>query len=568
MSTLLHSRNISLDVGNRNLFDGISLTVNTGDRIGLIGENGSGKSTLLRVLNRTIPADRGEVIWNNSLHLATVEQFVPPALLESTLFDALRERLGEQNGANDTFLVASLLAQMGFSQAEFTHQVADLSGGQQNRLMFARAVITEPNVILFDEPTNHLDLRSILFFEAALTTMRAAFVLISHDRAFLDAVTGRTLFLRDRRIYDYGQPYSRARELLEADDASAASRRRSEERTISSLKESAKRIANWSRINESEKLARKARSMERRIEKLESDKTFVTRESDLHLTLGTEATRANRVLSVENHQVSYGDTPLFDVESLIIRPGDRVALLGHNGTGKSTFIRTLVNRFETDREGTGMRFNPQCKLGYYDQEMMTLDPALSLLDTVRQHTTDNDHAVTQALIGTGFPYAELGKTVSMLSGGERARLMFLCIRLQQPNFLILDEPTNHIDIAGKESLEAQLIAADATLLITSHDRRFVEAIANRYVVIEDGHLVEATSPLRFHTETITPAGSVPADSAPRVELQEEDLLSRLVELESLLAADQARKQRFQKPAMQAQWQAEIAELYNRLDQDL
>lgn len=553
----------------------VDLTVREGDRIGLVGENGSGKSTLLALLGQQRDPEAGEVTWRSGLRLTAVEQFINPDLTGLTTLDAVLDRTSTETGAARHDAEA-LLASLGFSTAELGYRVGDLSGGQQNRLMFARAIIDEPDVVLFDEPTNHLDIESILVFERAILALRAGFLLISHDRDFLDAVTTRTLFLRDERLYDYSMPYSGAAAQLAEDDAAAAERRRNQDRAIESLRASAKRIANWSRINESEKLARKARSMERRVERMEEDRTFVTRGSDLNLELDTGSMKAGRMLAIEQHRVAREQSLLFGVEHLVIRPGDRVALLGHNGVGKTTFIEQLVAAFAQDGQTPSVSFNPRCRLGYYDQELASLNPKRTLLDTVLAETDARDQAAVRALIHAGFAYREHGKPVSVLSGGERARLMFLCMRLNEPNFLILDEPTNHIDIAGKESLETQLIEASATLIITSHDRRFVDAVANRFVLISNGTLTELDRPETFYTQTLARSAPASAHNAETATTgpaaaenseeagSEEALLERLIELEALLEDDLARKPKFQKPQRQAQWREEIQHIRDRL----
>ncbi|MBD3646663.1 MAG: ABC-F family ATP-binding cassette domain-containing protein, partial [Pseudomonadales bacterium] len=244
------------------------------------------------------------------------------------------------------------------------------------------------------------------------------------------------------------------------------------------------------------------------------------------------------------------DTALFYIEDFFIRPGDRVALLGHNGVGKTTLINEIMNRYENDRDGESIKFNPQCEIGYYDQELETLSPNRTMVEILRDscHGADSDHK--SALIKAGFPYTDIDKQVRVLSGGEKARLMFLIMKLNRPNFLILDEPTNHIDIEGKEELEAQLLESDATVLITSHDRRFVDNIADRHVLIHDGVMREIHDPARFYEldRQVTGNASRPTSTDKPAEASEpadeEEMLQRIVELERVLAEDLARKPKF------------------------
>jgi ATPase subunit of ABC transporter with duplicated ATPase domains len=196
MSPLLQCHRITHSIGNKKLFESLDLSINDGDRIGLVGHNGSGKSTLFSIINNSTQADDGDISRSKQLRLETVEQFIDPRLLDVSLAGALADKLDKEEKDFGQYKVAQLLDQLSFQMQEFTYKVADLSGGQQNRLMFARAVINDPNLILFDEPTNHLDLKTLIFFENFLNSIDAGYLLISHDRYLLDAVTNRTLFLR------------------------------------------------------------------------------------------------------------------------------------------------------------------------------------------------------------------------------------------------------------------------------------------------------------------------------------------------------------------------------------
>ena len=569
---LLQGNGLSYSAGTKNLFQDVSLSINEGDKIGLVGHNGAGKSTLLAILAGGLEQEAGDISRRKDLNLETVEQFLPTDLEEQSLLSCVLVKLPTEERDYSAYKAEKLLHSLGFSNEEFEYRVADLSGGQQNRLMFARAVITEPNLILFDEPTNHLDMKTLVFFEQYLQSMKTAFVIISHDRSFLDAVTMRTIFLRDERLYEFSMPYSDAKQALADHDEAAAEKLKQEEKTIKQLTASAKRLATWGKVYDNEDLAAKAKSMEKRIEKLEAEKTFVTRGSGLKLELDVKESKANRALQVEAKQVVSPDNdPLFFIEDFYLRPGDRVALLGHNGAGKSTFIRELVAAFSEKATGS-IRFNPQCELGYYDQELEHFDAGHSLLSYLREACHRGTETEYKAgLIHAGFKYADHDKKIAVLSGGEKARLMFLAIRINQPNFLILDEPTNHIDIQGKEELESQILETNATVLITSHDRRFVDNITNRYVMIKNGQLMELNHPKEFYqlllgnTERPKSPG-VSRDTPASVDaVGEEQLLAQLIELEEKLEADLNRKPKFQKPAKQEAWRLQIEQLKNQLD---
>ncbi len=555
-------------MGTKTLFRELDLTINTNDRIGMVGHNGCGKSTLLSILEGALPPDAGDISRNKALHLETVEQFISPALLDLTLIEALVSKLPEEEKITSRYRAEQLLTQLGFSEHEHAFRVADLSGGQQNLLMFARAIITEPNVILFDEPTNHLDLSTLLIFENHLKSMRAAFLLISHDREFLDSVTNRTVFLRDERIYNFAMPYSKARDELEEHDIAAQQARDQEEKNIKRLEASAHRLAVWGKVYDNEKLAKKAKTMEKRIERLKDEQTFVSRGSGLNLTIDVGSAQANRMLHIEQQDIASPDgKPLFHIDDLMIRPGERVALLGHNGVGKTTLINLIMNEYRHNKDGDVVKFNPQCDVGYYDQELQLLNPDLGLMETLRANCEGPDSGHKASLIKAGFPFKDLDKKVGVLSGGEKARIMFLIIKLNQPNFLILDEPTNHIDIQGKEQLEEQILETNATVLITSHDRRFVDNIAERFVLINDGQLKEINHANQFYRSTPTIGQNRKKEDPTPDQLQlddEEQILARIVELESLLEADLERKPRFQKPKSQEAWKEELDQLNSKI----
>ncbi|MFT4712416.1 MAG: ATPase subunit of ABC transporter with duplicated ATPase domains [Candidatus Azotimanducaceae bacterium] len=574
MTTLIQGHRISHALGTKQLFENLDITVNSKDRIGLVGHNGSGKSTLLSILNRQHLPDEGDLSFNTALKLETVEQFIDNSLLNLTLLEALGQKLPPEERAYSEYKLPKLLQELGFAEGEYGYKVDNLSGGQQNRLMFARALINEPNLILFDEPTNHLDLATLVQFENLLCNLKLGFLLISHDRHFLDAVTNRTIFLRDQRSYSFSLPYTAAKEKLDQRDDAAAARLKEEEKSIKSLKASAKRLAEWGKVYDNEKLARKAKTMEKRIDKLEESKTFVSKGSSLNLTLDVTLSHANRMLQIENKPInSPGPHPnaLFFVEDFFIRPGDRIALLGHNGVGKTTLIKLITSTFETNPESDSIKFNPQCDLGYYDQELEILDQQWNLVEALRHCCNRTEGEYKTALIKAGFPYLDMDKQVKMLSGGEKARLMFLIIKLNQPNFLILDEPTNHIDIQGKEQLEKQLLEHNATLLITSHDRRFVDNIADRFVLIENGVLTEINDPTDFYRQRSGSKLNIENENNSdqlnetinNVD-SEDKILQRIIELEKLLEDDLARKPKFQKLLSQENWNIEIDELSSQL----
>jgi len=579
MSPLLQCIDVAYKIGNRRLFKDLSLSIHSGDRVGLVGNNGSGKSTLLSILAGGASQDHGSVIKSRQTVVGFVEQFLPEHLNRKTVFEVVDEKNAVQNDSSQDYLVERLLFDLNFAEEELSKTAAELSGGQMNLLMFARAMINEPNLVLFDEPTNHLDLDSLLTIESFLKRHRDfAFIIVSHDRSFLDVVTDHTFFLRDQTIYSFPMPYSRAISKFRDQDAAALARRKTEDKKIGDLQKAADRYAQWGRVYDNEDLARRAKSMEKRISRLEDQRTFVTDEKPMTLSLNLNRTRSKRMLLLQDFDINMVNDPnrlLFHIETLSIQPGDRVALLGENGVGKTTLIRHIFNKWQDGSEGENIVFNPQCKLGYYDQELENLPLGLDLAKALFKMTDAGKEEVRQALIKAGFPYDDHSKSTDVLSGGEKARLLFLVLSITAPNFLILDEPTNHIDISGREELEEQLLASRATILVTSHDRSFIQRIANRFLLIEGQRLQEIIHPEKYYQNLLNEksgSGSqVKSRGRTNAEtgtdqpldglLTEEQIIEKIALLEEKLTNDQKQKPKFQKPDLQAELKDEIKKLY-------
>ncbi|MBM4203977.1 MAG: ABC-F family ATP-binding cassette domain-containing protein [Gammaproteobacteria bacterium] len=317
--------------------------------------------------------------------------------------------------------------------------------------------------------------------------------------------------------------------------------------------------------------------MEKRIDHLEAEVTFVTEGSGLSLSVDAEWLQVKQVFILDHVDVSTPDNRhLFDVDELVFRPGDRVALLGLNGSGKSSLIRTML---EAQRRDTGnqsnIRFNPNVRIGYFDQELTAFEANEGTYAWVRARVERSEETIKRALIHLGFPWIERDRSVRVLSGGERARLTLLTFQLNQPNLLIMDEPTNHIDLQGKEELEADLVQPGLSLLFTSHDRRFIETVATRFWWIHRGKLIEISDADQYFSSLDDSAGpqTLQRDTSPWVAAAEsrpagEDAaLERLIEVERLLAEDHKRPARFQKPERQKVWAEELKQLRLKLGLD-
>src|SRR5215510_565934 len=511
MSAILHVANLTFSRRSQPLFAHLNFMIRHGDRIGLVGHNGSGKSTLLSLIVGTEQPDQGEIWMPRGLRLGVVEQFVPQPLLGKTLEQAVLEALPEERRLTDLYCVHTLLDSLSFRSEQWRLAFDALSGGEQNLALLARALVGEPDLLLMDEPGNHMDIVALARLQRFLSTQCPyPFLMISHDRALLDSTCNRTVFLRDKTLYSFDLPYEKARTALADHDAQAWHHRQAEAKEVKRLQASATRLATWGKIYDNEDLARKAKSMQKRIERLQDEQTFVSQGSELDLQVASETLRAGSLLVLENLQVFTPDRQRQLVEGrfLQIRPGDRVALLGKNGVGKSTTLNLVLDAFETPHNA--IRFHPNVQLGFYDQELRQFAQPIGRFAWLRSRVDGNNERITQVLLQSGVPYVDFNQPVNGLSGGERARMMFMLFRLRQPNFLILDEPTNHIDLEGREQLEQQLITSGATLLITGHDRRFIERVANRWWWINNGLLEELHDPQRFYNTVFAETSAPPA----------------------------------------------------------
>lgn len=567
MSTLLTAQSLRVDTAFGTLFDNLSFTLKKGDRIGLLGDNGCGKSTLLKILDGTDSPLTGTVTLAGHCLMARVEQHLPEALYPLSLLDAVLAQLPAPERDSLRWRAETLLAGMGFASQDLALTSATLSGGQHTRLLLARALIREPDLLLLDEPSNHLDLPTLLWLETFLQRWTGSFVLVSHDRQLLDAVTNGSWILRDQRLHYFALPCTQARRALSERDESDALRHKAEQKEIDRIAASAKRLATWGKVYDNEDLSRKAKQMERQVERLKESQTDLTAGSPWTLTLRGDALRADRLLEMTTLAVppAPGLSPLFTLDSARLKSGDRVAIVGRNGCGKSSLMRLIWQQFIAGQAAEALNIHPRVTLGYYDQTLHQLPDDASLLEALAPFAAD-PYRRKMALISAGFPWIRHGQAVSTLSGGERSRLLFVGLTLARFSLLMLDEPTNHLDMEGKEALAGTLEQFEGGVLLVSHDRQLIRQSCNRFWLIEDGKLSE------WHDadavfERLRHSVQLPAVADDSVDIQHEeneDLLERLIALETLLAEDLARKPKHQKPLLQAQWREAIDRLTAQL----
>ncbi|MBU4681057.1 ABC-F family ATP-binding cassette domain-containing protein [Cedecea davisae] len=574
MSTLLTAQSLHLDTAFGSLLESITFTLKKGDRIGLIGHNGCGKSTLLKLLDGTLLPNSGSVTRASACLMARVEQHLPESLNEMTMLDAVLAQIETGLRDSERWRVEALLASMGFNETDWLLTSATLSGGQHTRLLLARALISEPDLLLLDEPSNHLDLPTLLWLEQFLRGWSGSFVLVSHDRSLLDNVTNGSWILRDRTLHFFALPCSQARAALDERDKTDAHRRQAEQKEIDRIAASAKRLAIWGKVYDNEDLSRKAKQMEKRIDKLKDEQTELTAGTQWQLRLKGEALPADRLLELEALDVRPAPEcePLFNLPLQRVKSGDRVAIIGRNGCGKSSLLRLLWQQYQQPEREEGIRLHPRVHLGYYDQTLHQLKDGNTLLEALEPFAALSEQERKMSLISAGFPWLRHQQTVSTLSGGERSRLLFVGLTLARYSLLMLDEPTNHLDMEGKEALAETLQNFEGGVMLVTHDRELIARGCNRFWLVDNGglsewHDLDALYGLLTAEETGQPvpeARSSVQEARPKLWHESDELLERLIELEEKLAEDMARKEKHQKPALQDQWRNEIEALNKKL----
>jgi ATPase subunit of ABC transporter with duplicated ATPase domains len=437
-----------------------------------------------------LEADSGVIARRAGAVIEYVPQSLPDYLRTVTLFDAVAQKLPENyRFSGFEHLIEHQLCAAGFETDRHRQALGTLSGGEVNRVMLARALVHEPDLVVLDEPTNHMDIEQVASFELFLREeLTAAVVIVSHDRALLDGVTSKTLFLRDQKICAFNLPFSKAREALSAADAAAIARREDEEKELARLRNSARRLAEWGKIYSNEKFSYRAKSMQKRVAKLEGQLSCVPQARRAEVSLNTSESSSSFLLDINQLTLSTPEgRSLSAIERLFLRKGERLAIVGRNGCGKSTLLRAIVSQWMQGTRSRTISFNPATRLGYYDQELAHFTKNERIAESVLSRCSVTQQRVVSELITAGFPFERHSQLVHTLSGGERARLSFLILKLLQPHLLVLDEPTNHLDVEGIEQLEDTLLAQGSTVLFVSHDRMFLERVATR--VIELPHLI-------------------------------------------------------------------------------
>jgi ATPase subunit of ABC transporter with duplicated ATPase domains len=485
----------------RPLFENLSLVIGGTDRIGLVAANGGGKTTLLRCLAGLAEPTTGDIVRSRGLRVAHVEQEMPETLRSLALAEAIRRALPPAERDANEWRVGVILDFLAAPAELRGRPVGELSGGWQRLALIARAWVTEPDALLLDEPTNHLDLEKIQRLERWIASEAGPIpmVIASHDRSFLDACTTRTLFLRPGHCPSYAHPYSVARRLLADDDRAAERKLVKGTREAERLRRNAAELKNVGVNSGSDLLLKKAMQLTRRAETLEQTLRPGHVERTADIRLANRGTHARVLLDIADLRVHIPDgRELFRIDKLHVFHADRIALLGRNGVGKTLFVQRLRQAIASPDGVPGIRAASSIVLGYMDQLMSQLPLDETPHGFIAARFRLGDQRGTSLLAGAGFSVDMQRRAIRVLSLGQRARLGLLALRLAEPNFYLLDEPTNHVDIAGQELLEAGILAHAPTCVLVSHDRSFVAAVATRFLLIDRGKVTEVDEPERFY----------------------------------------------------------------------
>ena len=506
----------SFEIGD-NLLDGLSFEVNEGECVAILGRNGCGKTTLFRILTGEIDYDSGQVMVNPKKKLGLISQipYYPEGYtVEMVLRTAfrelqrLRQRMEELEGEMSSGASRQVLGEydrlssrfaaeggydmdvetdkvcngLGISTAMRQREFDRLSGGEKTRVNLARLILEKTDILLLDEPTNHLDLKSVEWLEEYINKFKGTVLTISHDRYFLDRMAHRIVEIREGQSEEYNGNYSFYIEEKQARFDLQMKQYEQEQAKLRQLGYTLERMKGWGINNRT--LYRRAMSIQHRMERIEKTKK-PKKEKTMQASFGEKDFQGDLVFSVRGMSKSFGEKKIFSDVELLVEGGERIALLGDNGTGKTTFIRCLLG--DESCEGR-IKFGPTVKWGYLPQIIHFSHPERSLYDTMLYEKNLTPQAARDRLGAFLFQGEDVFKPVGKLSGGEQSRLRLCMLMDEKINLLILDEPTNHLDIASREWVEAAIEEFEGALLFVSHDRYFVEKFAERIWLLEDGKI--------------------------------------------------------------------------------
>lgn len=531
---MLNIHNLSVSFGGTYLFEEVTFRLGAGDRVGLVGKNGAGKSTMLKMLAGDFKPDSGTIATEKEVKIGFLRQdidFVKGRTVleeayqafeeikyyenkidhinhqlatrtdyESEAYTELIEELSDfqhqyeiHGGYNYVGDTEKILLGLGFKREVFDNQTDTFSGGWRMRIELAKLLLQSNDILLLDEPTNHLDIESIIWLEGFLKNFPGVVVIVSHDKMFLDNVTNRTIEISLGKAYDFNKPYSQYLVLREEIREKQLATQKNQQKKI----EETEKLIEKFRAKASK--ASMAQSLIKKLDKVERIEVDEDDNSVMNISFPVSITPGRVVVEAEHVTKAYGDKVILKDISLLVERGSKIAFVGQNGQGKSTFIKAIVNEFKY--EGT-IKLGHNVQLGYFAQNQAEyLDGEKTLLDTMIEAANDTNRSKVRDMLGAFlFRGDDVEKKVKVLSGGERNRLALCRLLLQPINVLVMDEPTNHLDIKSKNVLKAALQNFEGTLLLVSHDRDFLQGMANTVYEFKDQKIREYLGDINFFLE--------------------------------------------------------------------
>ena len=530
---ILACQNVSKAFGINDVLKDIQFHIEDKEKAAIVGINGAGKTTLLKIIIGEELPDSGQVIlgkdktigylaqqqeasYENTIyeemlsvkkHIIELDRQIRQtelamkhtegAELESLLntYTRLTHEFESANGYAYKSEITGVLKGLGFTEADYNTKISTLSGGQKTRIALGRLLLSQPDIILLDEPTNHLDMDSIAWLEGYLNNYDGAVLIVSHDRYFLDRIVTKIVELENgnSRVYHGNYSwYARKREEIRASEWKAYSNQQAE---IRHQEEVITKLRSFNR----EKSIKRAESREKMLNRMEVIEKPVEVRDAMRIQLEPEVESGNDVLLIEDLSKSFGSNCLFRDITMDIKRGERVALIGNNGTGKTTILK-IINKYIPKDEGR-ILLGSRVKIGYYDQEHQVLSPEKTIFQEISDaYPTLTNTRIRTILAAFLFTGDDVFKQIQDLSGGERGRVSLAKLMLSSANLLILDEPTNHLDITSKEILESALCSYTGTVLYVSHDRYFINKTATRILDLTGGHLNEYKGNYDYYME--------------------------------------------------------------------
>lgn len=530
---ILACNNIGKAFGTDQILSNVSFHINEREKAAIVGINGAGKSTLLNIIMGKLNADEGEVVFAKGATIGYLPQHQNLSS-EKTIYEELLEVKQEiieldkkirnleeemkhvsgselermlatytrlthefeiQNGYAYQSEVVGVLKGLGFSEEDFHRKTNTLSGGQKTRVALGKLLLSSPDIILLDEPTNHLDLESIAWLETYLTNYKGAVVIVAHDRYFLDKVVTKIVEVDQGKATVYQGNYTEYAQKKTMLRDALIKQYENQQREIKHQEEVIAKLRSFNR----EKSIKRAESREKLLNKIEVIEKPITHEAAMHLRLEPSIVSGNDVLHVEHLRKSFGEHTLFTDLSFDIKREEKVAIIGKNGTGKTTILK-IINQILPADDGL-IKLGSKVKIGYYDQEHQVLNPEKTLFDELQDTYPDmNNTKIRNVLAAFLFTNDDVFKRIKDLSGGERGRVSLAKLMLSEANLLILDEPTNHLDIVSKEILENAISNYAGTVLYVSHDRYFINKTATRILDLTNNQLLNYIGNYDYYME--------------------------------------------------------------------